>query len=68
MYIKWKQTEFLTLNMFLALLSTRTEIRHYKSAVRFDVKQDHCRGVYLPPSIKVEEIPFPRYSQFLIFR
>ena len=30
--------------------------------------QDHCRGVYLPPSIKGEEIPFPRYSQFFIFR
>ena len=29
--------------------------------VRF--KQDHCRGVYLPLSIKGEEIPFPRYSQ-----
>ena len=32
------------------------------------IKQDHCRGVYLPPSIKREEIPFPRYSQFFIFR
>ena len=31
-------------------------------------KQDHCCGVYLPPSIKGEEIPFPRYSQFFIFR
>ena len=29
--------------------------------------QDHCRGVYLPPSIKAEEIAFPRYSQFFIF-
>ena len=29
--------------------------------------QDHCRGVYLPPSIKGEEIAFPRYSQFFIF-
>ena len=24
--------------------------------------QDHCCGVYLPPSIKGEEIAFPRYS------
>ena len=32
------------------------------------LKQDHCRGVYLPLSIKGEEIPFPRYSQFFIFR
>ena len=31
-------------------------------------EQDHCRGVYLPLSIKGEEIPFPRYSQFFIFR
>ena len=23
-------------------------------------QQDHCRGVYLRPSIKGEEIPFPR--------
>ena len=27
-------------------------------------KQDHFRGVYLPPSIKGEEILFPRYSHF----
>ena len=26
------------------------------------LKQDHCRGVYLPPRIKGEEIPFPRFS------
>ena len=31
-------------------------------------KQDHCCGVYLPLSIKGEEIPFPRYPQFFIFR
>ena len=30
-------------------------------------KQDHCRGMYLPPSITGEEIPFARYSQFFIF-
>ena len=33
-----------------------------------DNKQDHCRGVYLLLSIKREEIPFARYSQFFIFR
>ena len=25
-------------------------------------QQDHCRGMYLPPSITGEEIPFERYS------
>ena len=30
-------------------------------------KTMHCRGVYLPPSIKEEEIAFLRYSQFFIF-
>ena len=35
---------------------------------RYYIKQDHCRGVYLPPSINGEEIPFLRYSQFFIVR
>ena len=40
-----------------------------KSSLNFriffkNVKQDHCRGVYLPPSIKGEEIPFLKYSHF----
>ena len=39
-----------------------------KVAEQHILGQDHCRGVYLPPSIKGEEIPFPRYSQFFIFR
>ena len=31
-------------------------------------KQDHCRGIYLPPIITGEEIRFTRYSHFFIFR
>ena len=30
-------------------------------------QQDHCRGVYLPPSIKGEEIPFPEIFTILHF-
>ena len=33
---------------------------------KFFVKTTAAR-VYLPPSIKAEEIAFPRYSQFFIF-
>ena len=28
------------------------------------VKQDHCRGIYLPPSITGEEIPFQDIHNF----
>ena len=31
-------------------------------------QQDHCRGIYLPPRITGEEIPFLRYAHFFIFR
>ena len=34
-----------------------------KQMANNNIQQDHCRGVYPPPSIKGEEIPFPRYSQ-----
>ena len=38
-----------------------------KSLVIIQFQQDHCHGIYLPPSITGKEISFPRYSHLFIF-
>ena len=55
-------------NIELPLEIFKKKLKTHYFKITYYREQDHCRGVYLPLSIKGEEIPFPRYSQFFIFR
>ena len=50
-----------------SVLLTSTELTALTFLHTDKINEDHCRGVYLPLSIKGDEIPFLRYSHFSFF-